>query len=258
VRLVEPAFPASRGGEGPIASGQPGAEAARYLHERRLLPPAWSADAHDGAVWRAMLERFAAAYALTLPPPALARAPGDRDGMLDDAARTLAAVSLSLRPLAVLAIGARDVVTFFAVVWNWTPSPRLIIVRTPDDLVLGPGRGPEERAAGVLAAMGTCALRFRAFVYAPEHVALRVFVAQGRSTMRVLASEPPRPGWPLPIPAERVLAAIRFDDPELEGLDVIAVAIEGPSLSVRTALTVMAYARTNLALDGFFYHLALP
>jgi hypothetical protein len=254
VRLVEPALPALRGGRGPIAEGEPGAAAATFLHRRFLLPEGWSPERHDTAAWRSMLDGFAVRYRAAAPPP---RGSGVA-GMVDDAAATLAAVSRVVRPLAVFATGADDDVVFFAVVWNWTPVPRLIVLRPPEGLRLAPGRTSSERAASVLDAMSSCAIRFEAFVYAAEHIALPLFVQQGESVMRLLGSEPPRAGLPVVIPPERVVDALAFDDPELQGLDMISVAIEGPSIGVGTALRVLFSARTNLDLEGILRHMAFP
>jgi hypothetical protein len=254
VTLVEPSFPALRGGQGPIAADEPGAAAARFLHRRYLLPEGWSPETYDDAQWRAMLRGFAARYRAE----ATDVVGGDRAGMIADAERTLVAVIDAVRPLAVFATGPDEGVTFFAVIWNWTPAPRLMIMRPPEGLALGPGRESAVRAAPVLEAMSTCALRFASFVYAPEDVALRVFVQQGESIMRVLASDPPRDGWPLVIPAERVVDGFRFEDPTLAGVRTASVSIEGPSIGIGTAIRVLATVRTNIGLDGILYHLAIP
>jgi hypothetical protein len=254
VRLVEPALPALRGGDGPIAAGEDGAEAATFLHRRHLLPSGWTPEAHDAAAWRSMLGGIALRYRAAAPPVR----GDDRAAMLDDAAATLAGISRAVRPLAVIATGADDVVVFFAVVWNWTPVPRLIIVRPPPGLALGPGSASVDRAAPVLERMSTCALRFESFVYASELIALPIFVQQGESTMRILGSEPPHSGLPILIPAERVIGAFEFADPALAGLDVVSVAIEGPSIGVGTAIRVLASVRTNLNLEGLLRHMAFP
>ena len=254
VRITEPAFPALRGGAGPIAAGESGAEAARFLHRRYLLPDGWTPETHDDDAWREMLRSFAARYGTQAP----AIVGTNRTGMIGDVSRTMAVISEALRPLAVFATGPGDRITFFAVLWNWTPAPRLIIMRPPEGLALGPGGTSGERAAPVLEAMSTCALRFESFVFAREDIALRMFVQQGESIMRVLESEPPRPDWPLVITADRVVDAFRFADPAQEGLNAMSVAVEGPSIGVGTALAVLAAVRTNLGLDGIFYHLAFP
>ncbi len=254
VTLAEPAFPALRGGQGPIEAGELGAAAARFLHRRYLLPDGWSPSTHDDDAWRRMLGDFAGRYRASAPTMVGA----NHSGMVGDAARTLAVVSDSLRPLAVFATDPNDEVSFFAVIWNWTPAPRLLIVRPHEGLALVPGGNSEARARSVLEEMSTCAIRFESFVYAGEDVALRIFVQQGESMMRVLASDPPRDTWPLVIPAERVVEAFRFDDAALDGLDMISVSIEGPSIGVGTAVSVLGAVRTNLGLDGILRHLAFP
>jgi hypothetical protein len=254
VRLAEPALPELRRGSGPIAAGEPGGEAARFLHRRRMLPSGWTPETHDSAAWHAMLREFAARYRADAP----AEVGVGREDMLRDAAATLESVSRQLRPLAVFATGDEDEVVFFAVVWNWTPVPRLLLMRPPPGLRLAEGRNSSDRAAPVLEAMSTCALRFSSFVYAGEELALRMFIQQGESTLRVLASEPPRGGWPLDVAPDRVIDVFLFEAPELDGVDVIAGAIEGPSIGIGTALAVIATARMNIGLDGILYHMAFP
>jgi hypothetical protein len=254
VRLAEPALPELRRGSGPIAAGEPGSEAARFLHRRRMLPSGWTPEAHDSAAWQAMLREFAGKYRAEAP----AEVGVGREGMLRDAAATLESVSSQLRPLAVFATGDEDEVVFFAVVWNWTPVPRLLLMRPPPGLRLAEGRTSSDRAAPVLEAMSTCALRFTSFVYAGEELALRMFIQQGESTLRVLASEPRRDGWPLDVQPDRVIDVFLFEAPELDGVDVIAGAVEGPSIGIGTALAVIATARMNVGLDGILYHMAFP
>lgn len=255
VRLTEPAFPAMRGGNGPIPQGEPGAASASYLHRRYLLPADFDPATFDDGAWRELLDTFARAYRAR-PPDTIVG--GGRVGMIQDVAATLANVSAAVRPLAVFATGPDDSVTFFAVIWNWTIAPRLIILRPDEGLRLGGGSNSTERAANVLAEMSTCVWRFRSFVYAHEDVALRMFVQQGQSVLRILASEPQRSGWPVEIPPDEVVAAFRFDHEALDGVDAIAVSIEGPSIGVGTAVSVLAQVRTNLGLNDLFHYLAIP
>jgi hypothetical protein len=255
LRLAEPAFPAMRGGAPQIADDDPGYGAATYLYRRYLLPAEWSPERFDDDAWRRMLQAFVDAYRAPMPETIIG---GGRVGMIQDVAATLQNVSDALRPLAVFATGPGDEVTFFAVVWNWTIAPRLIIMRPDEGLRLGDGRTSSERAQHVLEEMNTCAWRFRSFVYADESVALPLFVQQGRSIMRILASEPPRDGWPVVIDADEVVPAFRFDHEVLDGVQAIAVSIEGPSIGVGTAVAVLAQVRTNLGVNDLFHYLAIP
>ncbi len=249
VRQVEPALRPWRGGQGPIPEGDRGAAAARFLEGVGLLPAGWSPETHDSADWQAMHEGFAAWYRAR---PAHVEG-GSRDAMVRDMAATLASVSQALRPLAVFAIDAQQRVTFFAVAWNWTPRPRLVLLRTPPDLVLTDEGG----ADSVLSAMSGCALRFDAYVYAREDLAMAMFGQQGESVFRVLGSDPPA-DLPVLFGPDRVLGVFRFSDPALQGVDALSGGVEGPSIGMGTALRLLASVRTNLGLDGILYHTAFP
>ncbi len=256
VQLVEPALPPSRGGSGPIEGAGAAAAAVTYLHQRGLLPGGWTPEGHTPEGWAAMLDRFTGGYRVSAP----AAGGADRETMLDEAARALEAVADAVRPLPVFAVDAQRRVTFFAVIWNWTPFPRLLLFRPPADLALaGDARTPsEEAAAPVLAALSGCALSFDRFVYADESAALRLFVAQGASTLRVLGSEPDAAGVPDEFGADDVVAALTFRAPQLDGVRVMSAAIEGPSPGFGSVLGVLLQVRTNVGLEGALRSLALP
>ncbi|TVR93406.1 MAG: hypothetical protein EA416_05165 [Trueperaceae bacterium] len=253
VRQVEPALRPWRNPGAPIPAGERGAEAARFVASVGLLPDGWSLETHDLDAWQAMHARFAGWYRAT---PATVQG-GNREGMLSDMVATLGAVSGALRPLVVFATGQGDEVTFFAVMWNWTPQPRLLLFEPAPGLRLGEGRG-DERAEPVLAAMSGCALRFERFAYAPEDLAIGLFGQQGESIFRVVASDPPEAGLPAVFEAERLMDVFRFDDPALAGVRVLSGGVEGPSIGAGTVLRLLAVVRTNINLDGIFFHTAFP
>lgn len=252
VRLAEPALPASRRDTGPVDGAGPAAAAVTYLHQRNLLPGNWRVEAHTAATWNTMLRGYARWYGVE-PPTAAAT---DLPDMVEEAATVLGLVSEALRPLPVFATAEDGSISFFAVIWNWTRFPRLLVFPAPDDLRLGSG-GSREAAAPVLEAMSGCALRFEDFVFAPEDVALRLFVEQGRSTLRLLATEP------LPVPflqveADEVVDMLRFDHPYLEGAEAAGVAIDGPSPSITTILLILPRLRTNLGPFDLQGYLSFP
>jgi len=254
VQLVEPALPAQRGGSGPVDGAGPAAEAVTYLHRRRLLPDGWTPAGHTPEAWSAMLARFTAPY--RLPPPA---ATGDGTAaMLQEAARALEAVAGAVRPLPVFAVDGEGQVTFFAVIWNWTPYPRLLIFRPRAGARLAEAETSREAAPPVLEAMGNCALRFDLYVYADEDVALRLFVAQGSSTLRILGSEPAMAGLPASFGTEEVVDVLTFRAAALDGIDVASVGIDGPSPGFGAVLYVLVRVRTNVGVDGALRSLALP
>lgn len=252
VRLAEPALPASRQGAGPIQGAGPATAAVTYLHQRHLLADGWGVETHGASAWNGMLRRFARWYGVE-PPPASAT---DVPGMVEEAAMVLQQVSEALRPLAVFAADQDGRLSFFAVIWNWTRYPRLLVFPTPDDLRLGSGNSVQA-AAPVLERMSGCALRFKDFVFATEDVALRLFVDQGRSTLRLLGTEPLAVPY-VEVEADEVVAVIRFDHPFLVGAQAASVAIDGPSLSFTTALTILPRLRTSLSPFDLQHYLTFP
>lgn len=253
VRQVEPALAPWRTPGTPIPEGERGAEAARFLAGVGLLPAGWSLETHDLEAWRAMLASFAHWYRATPAQPER----GGREAMLADMVSTLTSVSAALRPLAVFATDGGERVTFFAVIWNWTPRPRLVLLAPPDDLRLGDGRG-DERALPVLERMSGCALRFESYAYAREDLAISLFGQQGESVFRVLGSDPAEVELPSVFESDRVLDVFRFTDPALTGVRALSGGVEGPSVGAGTILRLIATVRTNIGLDGIFFHTAFP
>lgn len=252
VRLAEPALPASRQGAGPVEGAGPATAAVTYLYQRHLLTDSWGVEGHSASAWNGMLRSFARWYGVE-PPPASAT---DLAGMVAEAAAALQSVSEALRPLPVFAADDDGQISFFAVIWNWTRYPRLLVFPTPEDLRLGSGNSIQA-AAPVLERMGNCALRFDDFVFAAEDVALRLFVDQGRSSLRLLATEP------LPVPnvtveGDEVVGVMRFDHPYLVGAQAASVAIDGPSPTITTILSILPRLRTSLSPFGLQWFLAFP
>lgn len=254
VQLIEPALPAQRGGSGPIEGAGAAADAVTYLHRRRLLPDGWTPDGHTPAAWAAMLARFVEPYRESAPPATGA----DTIAMLREAGAALAVVADAVRPLPVFAVDGDGRVTFFAVIWNWTPYPRLLIFRPREAARLADEGGSHDAAPPVLEAMANCALRFEHFVYASEAVAMQLFVAQGSSTLLVMGSEPPLDGLPRSFGADDVIGVLTFRSPAMEGVDAASVSIEGPAPGFGAVLQVLLQVRTNVGLDAAMRSLALP
>jgi hypothetical protein len=254
VQLIEPALPPQRGGIGPIEGAGAAADAVTFLHQRLLLPDGWSPDGHTPAAWSAMLALFVAPYQAIAPPATGA----DTRAMLAEAALALEVVANAVRPLPVFAVDAAGRVTFFAVIWNWTPYPRLLVFRPDPEVRLAEGPTSREAAPPVLEAMANCALRFEHFVYASEAVALRLFVAQGTSTLLVLGSEPALDSLPRAFAAGEVIDVLTFRSPVMDGVEVASVSIEGPAPGFGAVLQVLFHVRTNVGFDTVMRALALP
>ncbi len=253
VELIEPAYPERRGGSGPVAGAGSAAEAVTYLHRRRLLPDGWTVEGHGPEAWAAMLARFAAGYRVAAPA-----AGAGPEAMVAEAARTLQAVANAVRPVAVFAVDDLDRLTLFVVVWNWTPVPRLLVMRPDAEVRLDPSAGDSgARAAPVLAAMSGCALRFHHFLFASEEVALRLFLEQGSSSFEVMASHPPR-DLPRTIAPDEVVDLLTFRSPRLAGVRVLSGGVVGPNPGFGAVLGVLLRARTNLSLEVAMRALSIP
>lgn len=251
VELIEPALPVMRrGGSLPIADGHPVFASVRYLSERRLLPGGWQPEAIDAAVWHAMLGEFLGWYQLSGPLPDEPVTAGD---LLDDTMATLERVSGAVRPAALLATDPADSrrLSFWAIIWNWTIYPRLLVFRPEQELRL-------DDVPGALESLGNCALRIENYVTAPEETAKRLFLAHNDSRMYVVASRPDMGGWPLLIEPGEELAAFDFSLPELDGVRLYAAVFDGPAAGVGTILGLMPRVRTNMSPLTFFGHLEIP
>ncbi len=253
VRLVEPALPSRRTGDGPIAGADAAAAAITYLHQRRLLPDGWTPEGHTPDAWATMLARFAAGF--RLPPPEATGA--DTRAMLQEAGRLVETVGQAVRPLPIFAVDADGAVTLFTVIWNWTSHPRLLVYRPAEGLRLGEGAS-RTAATAVLDAMSTCAVEFDLYAYADEADALRLFVSQGTSTLQLLAVEPAGPATPATFAADDVVDVLTFRTPAMDGARVASVAILGPSPGIGTVLSILTRVRTNVGLTDLRDVLALP
>lgn len=251
IELIEPALPALRRASSlPVDDGHPAYSSVRYLHERRLLPATWNPDSIEASVWQEMLSEFMAWYKLSGQLPDAPVTAGD---LLEDTMAVLARVSGTVRPAALLATDPADNrrLSFWAIIWNWTVYPRLLVFRPDEELSLDDVRG-------ALAALGNCALRVENYVTAPEETAKRLFLAHNDSRMYVVASRPDPGTWPYSVAPGEELDAFAFALPELDGVRLYAAVFDGPAAGVGTILGLMSRVRTNMSPFTFFGHLEIP
>lgn len=251
VELIEPALPALRRSNAlPVESGHPAYSSVRYLHERRLLPAAWNPDSIEVGVWQEMLAGFLGWYKLSGQLPDAPVTAGD---LLDDTMAALQRASDAVRPAALLATDPADNrrLSFWAVIWNWTVYPRLLVFRPDEDLSLDDLRG-------ALVALGTCALRVENYVTAPQETATQLFLAHNDSRMYVVASRPDPGTWPYSVAPGEELDAFGFSLSELDGVRLYAAVFDGPAAGVGTILGLMSRVRTNMSPFTFFQHLEIP
>ncbi len=252
VQLVEPALPPlKRVGDVGLDIDHPAYAAVEYLRGRGLLPATWGPDELSGDAWREMNGRFLAWYRLDGPLPDAPATVGD---LVDDMSATLQRVGQAVRPAALLAWDPDDDdrLSFWAIIWNWTVYPRLLVFR-PDPRV-----GLQGSPRDVLPHLGNCAVSVSAYITAPEDTAKSLFLAHNDSRMYVVASQPDDGAWPLEVPQGRELEAFAFALPELEGAQVYAAVFDGPEVGFGTILGLMTRVRTNLSPAGFLSHMQTP
>jgi hypothetical protein len=244
---LEPAFPVRRG-DGGFADPN-----AAWLHARGVLPSGWNEAALDPASWRRVLARFQEPYGLE------PREPGgddDPDTLRADVEAALAAGAAAVRPLALIGIerGAdgAERVAFATIIWNWTPSARLLAFDLSGRTVA------DGDLADVLPAMGTCAWTPRAFARAPADVARAFYLGNVETGVEVLArATEPLPG-PVSIAQGEEESAFRLTHPALAREPYAALGFTGPGPSVGTVLRLAISIRTNIGLFDIGRYLSTP
>ncbi len=253
VDIVEPALPRFRNvGNVPVAKDDPSYDEVRFLLERNLLPGGWGPDAIDAATWQAMLGSFLAWYKIT---DFKAGDISDVSGMVDDAARAMARVSDAIRPAGLLASDPDDHtrIAFWAIIWNWTVYPRLLVLEPRSDVDLSGGPGP------VLQHMGNCAVHVQNYVMAPAETAKQLFLANNASKMYVVGAVPGIDGkLPMAVPMGKELDAFAFALPALDQVSEYAAVFEGPSVGVTTVLGLLPRLRTNMSPPRFMHVMQTP
>jgi hypothetical protein len=241
VQLVEPALPPlAWSAQVPLATGEEGYDAVRYLAQRRLLPNDWQADGFTAETWHDMLSGFLAWYGLE---PMATGGGATAQGLIADLAIALEQVGRSVKPLALVASSAEDEnqVAFLGLVWNWTVYPRLIVRRPGEAHDLSEGVRP------LLELLGSCAIEVEHYVFAPEETARRLFLSHADARMYVIGSEPElTTAWPLLVPEGSEEEYFGFAAPEIRDLVAYSAAFDGGALGVRTLMTMLPRLRTNV------------
>lgn len=254
VDLVEPALPALVAVHGglPVPESSPYYGVVRYLAERRLLPASWRPGTIDAATWTKMLDDFQAWYKLKPMP---LHDPARVSDLLVDTADVLERVSGAIRPAALLASDPADPnrIAFWAIIWNWTVYPRLIVLHPRDDVTLA--GGPQ----AVLPRMGDCAVHISSYVMAPEKDAAQLFLATNQSRMYVVGSVPDgAEPWPKIVPSGQELATFAFATPMVQDLKGFAAVFDGPDVGFRTVLGLLPKLRTNMSPTRFLAYMKTP
>ncbi len=253
VELIEPGLPPTKPGASvPLDASDAHYEAVLYLAERRLLPSAWSPDKLDRSVWQAMINSFLGWYKA---PTFTVHESADVTGLLLDTAKALDAVSRAVRPAALIASDPDDPqrIAFWAIIWNWTSYPRLLVFRPRPDVSLADG------PRAVLPALGNCAVQIRDYITAPAEMASKLFLATNQSRMYVVGSAPGRTNaWPYAVAEGEELAVFGFDAPAVAGLSQYSAVFDGPEVGIGTVIGLLPRLRTNMSPTGFMSFMQTP
>lgn len=253
VRGLEPALPATRFGfDAPVPPEHPLHDAVRYLIARGLLPSSFHPDEFDAVRWQAMLEVFLRGYGLPGISVGSAQTPADLQSDLDRVIERVLAVA---RPVALLAWEPEDEerLAFVGVVMNWSPYPRLLVMRPPDDWSMRDG------ARELARRISFCGKPVVDWVSAPAPVAQALFVRHAQDApMYVVGSEPEVRGWPYRIEGGEELAAFTFEHPEVADLVVYSAVFVADPMGLVQVAQLLPQVRTNLSLFALVQALQTP
>lgn len=253
VKLVEPALPPFvRVSDAPVPKDSPHYDDVLYLAERRLLPGSWKPGAIDAKTWKGMLDRFQGWYKVKGGQVAQ---PATVSDLIRQAGTVLDRVSQAIRPAALLASDPNDPsrIAFWAIIWNWTAYPRLIVLRPRQDVDLS--NGPK----AVLDHMGDCAMDIKSYVMAQAEDASQLFLATNQSRMYVVASVPSRgQHWPEEVASGKELDTFAFKAPMVERLDAYAAVFDGPEVGFTKVIRLLPKLRTNMSPIRFLNYMKTP
>ncbi len=253
VKLVEPALPRMVVvHQIPVPKSSLNYDDVLYLAERRVLPASWRPGSIDAATWQTMLDRFQSWYKVA---PFKVHDPKRVSDILLDGATALERVSKAIRPAALLASDPNDPkrIAFWAIIWNWTVYPRLIVLHPRSDVTLA--NGPE----AALSHMGDCAVHISSYILAPAQDAARLFLATNQSRMYVVGSVPSGgTSWPKEVPTGQEVDAFAFRSPLVAKLDTYAAVFDGPKVGFRTVLGLLPKLHTNMSPTRFLSYMKTP
>jgi hypothetical protein len=253
VEALEPAFPRTR----TIASlalepDDPLAPQLRYLRERGVVPPSFDPATFDAAVWQGLLDDLLASYGLPGVTVGAARTADDLRADLD---AVIARVLAVIRPVALLAWEPDDEarLAFVGVVWNWSPYPRLLVRRPPEDWSMHDG------AAALARRISVCGHQVRDFVSASAPVARSLFLSHAEeAAMYLVGSEPETRAWPYRVERGEEVSVFAFEHPQVRHVDSFSAVFAGPPLGPVQLARLLPMVRTNLSPVGLVRVLQTP
>lgn len=241
VQLVEPVLPPLvQASALPLPESDPAYGAVKFLARHKLLPHGWRADSLTLEVWAEMLGRVAAWYKLAPPQPS-----GDTIGALINSLEDLLErIGANLRPVALVATDGQnpDKIVFWAIIRNDTVYPRLIVMHPPADEVIG-----DAGLEGILSQLSNCALVLTHYVTTSADNALRLYLANNKSHMVIVRSDPPAAQDLQEVPVGQEPAYFTFQAPAVAGDARYAAVFVGPSTGLLTILQIIPHIRTNMS-----------
>ena len=252
LRTLEPSLPRTRWLSRPEDASDALRSDVRYLAERGLLPSSFDPGAFDEASWRVLVEALLAGYGL---PPVHVE---ERVTMATLAAEFDAVVSRILaviRPVVLFAWDPEDDerIAFIGLMLNWSPYPRLVVMRPPDGWTMRDG------ARALAGRVTLCGAPVRDWVSAPAPVARALFVQHSEDApMYLVGSDPDRDGWPYRVPAGEEIAVFAFEHPEVADLERFSAVFAAEPLGLVQVVRLLPQVRTNLSPMGFLRAMQTP
>lgn len=252
VRQVEPTLPRVRRLAGEVEADDVGAEALRYLQERGLVDRSVEASALDDEGWQTMLDSIMRRYAV---PTIAARGWDSEAALAADVEALVERLLAVIRPVVLLAWDPanEDRIAFVGLVLNWSPYPRLVVMRPPD------GWSMRDGARALATRITLCGEPVRDWVSAPAPVARALFLRHTEDApMYLVGSDPERDGWPYRVPAGEEIAVFAFEHPEVADVERFSAVFATEPLGPLQIARLVPQVRTNLSPVGLLRAMQTP
>jgi hypothetical protein len=253
IRTIEPALPrtiiASRL---PVETDDPLLDDLRYLRERDVTPRDLSLETFDRDTWQGLIDALTGWYGLPSRPVGDA---ATAEAILDDLEQAVVRIVEVVRPVALFAWDPddEDALAFVAVIWNWSPYPRLIVSRPPE------GWSMAEGARALARRLQVCGATIGDYIAAPAPVARHLFLTNNATTMYLVGSEPESLGaWPYEVPAGQEVDVFAFTHPEVRDLEAFSAVFVGDGLGLASLARLLPSVRTNLSPIGLVRVMQTP
>ena len=253
LRTLEPSLPRTRRIGGAVENLDDTVERdVRYLAERGLLPPAFDPTAFDESSWQVLVEALLAGYGL---PPLHVEERLTAEALETDLDAVVSRILAVIRPVVLLAWDPEDEqrIAFVGLVLNWSPYPRLVVMRPPDGWTMRDG-GRELAGRVTL-----CGVSVRDWVSAPAPVARALFFQHADDApMYLVGSDPERDGWPYRVPTGEEVDVFAFEHPEVADLERFSAVFASEPLGIAQVVRLLPQVRTNLSPVGLLRAMQTP